>query len=385
MIVRSWSIISSSIKLRLARSHRSLHLGEHFSRGSFKEIQLTVPVPLAGRKYLPSYDTPGFPKFLSGPRENFPLLVKARNEQETTLTHWAKRSREVIEEAYRKYEKDGSAVAILFRGLPVTNEKDLSEWVNGLGYEHFSYVGGTAPRVEIERNVAGGSNDPKEFTVELHNEMSYNVNCPKMFIISSLKTAPQGGETAISDVRDVFAKLDPSFVERCERKLIQYWRNRPDEKTKEERTIFLSWQHQFHTQEMSEVEDYLNDKGYSFEWDGTTLSYSHKKGPFIFHPVTGECLWFNQVAMSHCSNHKYSPLFEGINLPSNKYPAHSTFGDGEEIKLDMIHEVRRVSWESAVGFKWQDGDVLFLDNLVVQHSRLSYQGGRKVGVSLLTY
>ena len=137
---------------RLAR--RSLHLGEHFTRGSSNEIELTTRVPIAGRKYLPSSNAAGFPKFLSGPRENYPLLVKAVNGQASTIELWAKRSREVIDEAYREYEKSGSAVAILFRSLPVVNAEDFARWGNDLGYESYAYVGGITPRYEIVENVA---------------------------------------------------------------------------------------------------------------------------------------------------------------------------------------------------------------------------------------
>lgn len=363
---------------------RSFHLGEYFKRGTLSDIKLATPIRLAGRKHLPSSDAPGIPKFLSGPREDFPLFLKAQNGRETTLTHWAKRSREVIEEAYRKYETNGSVVAILFRGLPITDAKDLSDWVNGLGYESFSYDDGTGLREDIAENVASGSEDLKEYTIEPHNEMAYARSYPKIFIISSFKTAPQGGETAIVDVRELFSKLEPSLVEKCVRKRIRYWRYLSDAK-ENEKVVYKTWQRQFGTESRQEVEAYLTAKGYNFEWDGRKLFVWNIKAPFINHAKSGERLWFNSLSASHCTYFKSYPLMESEQRPNNEYPFHTTYGDGEEFEKTFLENIRRATWDSAVGFQWQDGDVMFLDQLIVQHSRLGYEGERNVGISLLTY
>ena len=79
--------------------------------------------------------------------------------------------------------KYGTAVAILFRGLPNKNEKDFSEWVNNLGFEPFPYVGGTSARNEIEPNVAEGALDENVVSIEPHNEMAYAVSFPKVGVL----------------------------------------------------------------------------------------------------------------------------------------------------------------------------------------------------------
>lgn len=364
-------------------TQRSLHVGEHFRPGSLSEIQLTTPVRLAGRKYLASsHSAAGFPSFLSGPRENYPLLLKAVNGKGATLSLWGKRSREVIDEAYAKYKKDGTAVAILFRGMPITGESSFSEWVNSLGYKPFSYVGGIAPRSEIETNVAEGTRYSKEMSIETHSEMAYTTNYPKIFTIASFKTARSGGETAICDVREVLSKLDSDFVDKCARKNIRYWHFLKDVNQEGEGT---SWQEQFQTNDQADVEVYLNEKGFTFTWEEGNLSFWSVSTPFIFDPRDGKRLWFNQLAAMHSSYFVESPYSMAVDSPSNKFSFHTTYGDGEEFEREMIDHVRCVKWESAVGFQWQDGDVLFLDQLIVQHSRLSFDGERKIGISLLTY
>ena len=84
-------------------SSKYLHMGEYFSRGRPNEIELQTIVPLAGRKYLASSTSAGFPKHLSGPKEDFPMLVKAKNGQEASMKHWALRCREIIDQAYQRY------------------------------------------------------------------------------------------------------------------------------------------------------------------------------------------------------------------------------------------------------------------------------------------
>lgn len=81
---------------------------------------------------------------------------------------------------FRRYEKDGTAVAILFRGLPNSDGSCLSEWVNNLGFEPFTYVGGVTPRNEIQPNVDDGAHDENVMTIEPHNEMSYSTSFPKV-------------------------------------------------------------------------------------------------------------------------------------------------------------------------------------------------------------
>ena len=111
MAARIFRVANKSILLSRSISNyvyslknaRSLHMGEYFTRGSLHEIALQTAVPLAGRQYLVSSNSPGFPKYLSGPKEDFPMLVKARNGQEADIKHWALRCREVIDQAYQRY------------------------------------------------------------------------------------------------------------------------------------------------------------------------------------------------------------------------------------------------------------------------------------------
>ncbi|XP_028403513.1 uncharacterized protein LOC114526194 [Dendronephthya gigantea] len=367
----------------LLKSARCLHMGEYFTRGRLSEIELQASVPLAGRKYLASSTSLGFPKYLSGPKDDFPMLVKAKKGQETSMKHWALRSREIIDQAYQRYEKSGTAVAILFRGLPNSDEKCLSEWVTNLGFEPFKYVGGVSPRYEVQQNVDDGAHDENVITIEPHNEMSYSTSFPKIFIISCLKKASWGGETAICDNRKLHTSLDPVFVQKCEEKRIRYWNCLHSKDS--DKNLYQSWQNRFRTEDKEKVVGFLEEKGYESLWEGNTLFYWHNTPPTVHHVKSGEKLWFNQLSAMHGSYYADMPCHDRLQLANREYPCHSSYGDGVEFTSEEVDNHRRCIWENAAGFDWQNGDILFLDQLIVQHSRLSYEGERRVGVSLLGY
>ena len=76
------------------------------------------------------------------------------------------------------------------------------------------------------------------------------------------------------------------------------------------------------------------------------------------------------------------PGVVGTEIPDNKLPYHSYYGDGSEIEPEVLQHIRATSWECAVGFRWKSGDLLVLDNLAVQHGRVGFKGDRKVLVYL---
>lgn len=71
-------------------------------------------------------------------------------------------------------------------------------------------------------------------------------------------------------------------------------------------------------------------------------------------------------------------MFDGVTLPDHMYPTHTTYGDGSEIDPEVIEHIRATGWKNAVGFPWRKRDVLVLDNLAVQHGRLSFKGDRQI-------
>ena len=130
---------------------------------------------------------------------------------------------------------------------------------------------------------------------------------------------------------------------------------------------------------LQNVESLAASKGYNVTWEESGGLYLWQNLPaFIRHPLTGKKIWFNQAHSHHPSYYKQMPGFLDVQIPDEKFPANTYYGDGSEIEPEVIQHIRATSWECAVGFQWRSGDLLVLDNLAVQHARIGFTGDRKI-------
>ena len=65
-------------------------------------------------------------------------------------------------------------------------------------------------------------------------------------------------------------------------------------------------------------------------------------------------------------------------VPDNKMPTHTYYGDGSPIEPAVVQHVAASKWSCAVRFKWKKGDLLVLDNLAVMHGRVGFKGDRQM-------
>ena len=132
-----------------------------------------------------------------------------------------------------------------------------------------------------------------------------------------------------------------------------------------------------------EAEAEMKMRNFEWKWHSDNkLTFWYLLDAFAPHYVTGEMVWFNQAHSMHASYFKAHPSFYGLNIPDHTYPFHATYGDGEEFEPEFVQQIRDAGWRSAVGIPWKSGDVIVLDNMQVQHARLSFEGKRKIVVAL---
>lgn len=84
----------------------------------------------------------------------------------------------------------------------------------------------------------------------------------------------------------------------------------------------------------------------------------------VFEGRKGRRMWFNTVVGMH-----------GKELSS------ATLADGTEIPENVVKRCGEIIEEESIQFKWQKGDVLFLDNLALLHGRRPSLPPRKVLVT----
>ena len=57
-------------------------------------------------------------------------------------------------------------------------------------------------------------------------------------------------------------------------------------------------------------------------------------------------------------------------------------GDGTAVNGDALTKTADAMTEEAVAFQWQKGDVLWIDNALVLHSRRPFTGERRILASI---
>ncbi|WP_420474265.1 TauD/TfdA family dioxygenase [Noviherbaspirillum sp. ST9] len=330
-----------------------------------------VPINVRNRKFLAGSRSTCFPVSIPSAEGmvNAMRLV-APEREETEIAHAC---REMIDSHLP------ARGAILLRGLPLETTRDFNHFLELLDYPPFGYEGGIAVRNRTDKLVYEASQEHADITMTPHNEMAYLKRFPRKIFFFCEAAAPDGGEVPINDVRLTAQMLKPELLSEFRAKGIRYTRRLHEGNSSAE----IGWRQTFQVEDRGTLEAILLRAGYEFAWGRNgDLRYSYCNPAFVRHPDTGEELWFNQVTELHGSYWQEHPLFEQLNLELADCPANTTYGDGTPIPTEVIEHIRGAIWQTSRGVRMQVGDVLVLDNVTVQHGRMSYHGFRRHAVSL---
>jgi alpha-ketoglutarate-dependent taurine dioxygenase len=293
----------------------------------------------------------------------------------SSFLRWFEAEREPLEEQLLRHG------ALLFRAAGVSTPAAFGRFVKAVTPGTLDYVDGNSPRTRITRGVYTSTEYPAQYFISLHNELSYSHQWPEKIFFCCVVPAEQGGETALADSRDILRRLDPELVEEFTRRQIEYIRNLHGGNG-----LGPSWQDTFETTERSAVEEFFQQAGMTYEWrpDGG-LRVRQVRPAVLRHPKTGDLVWFNQADQFHPSTHPpeiYAALQGIYGDRQEELPQNVRFGDGAEIPVASLDEVRRAARESMTGVSWREGDLLLVDNVLVAHGRMPFQGQRKILVSM---
>ena len=299
----------------------------------------------------------------------FPLILHVDTEGSRAI-QYVKKHKTAIN---RLLQENG---ALLIRGLKVHSSKEfgkvLSEAFNS---ELLQYTYRSTPRTEFRGNVYTATEYPATEVIPQHNENSYSRSWPYRIGLFCLIPAEEGGETPISSSRAILDLLPDHIKREFSEKQIMYVRNYLD--------IDLPWTEVFQTEDKAEVEAFCTENDLQFEWLEQGLRTKQINPPTVVHQDTGEELWFNQAHLFHVSNlgqESKEALLSSLgveNLPRNTF-----FGDGSEIPEEYLDTIRQLYEKTKIKFKWQESDLLLLDNLRFTHGREPFYGERKVLVGM---
>jgi len=146
----------------------------------------------------------------------------------------------------------------------------------------------------------------------------------------------------------------------------------------------VSWEEFFRTREKAVVEAQCREAGIDCLWINQTVLRTRKVAIAVTrHPYTNEQLFFNQVQLHHAS-YLLPEVRESLLALAGEegLPRQAYFGDGSPIDEATIAQIDQAYARASVSFKWHEGDMLMLDNMLTAHGRKPFAGERKIVVAM---
>jgi alpha-ketoglutarate-dependent taurine dioxygenase len=270
--------------------------------------------------------------------------------------------------------------AILFRNTGINDVPDFDQVIKDIAGTPLSYVDGFSPRTKLTSSTYTSTEYDADFDITMHNELSYSAKWPSKLFFSCMIPCETGGETTIADCRQILKGFRPQLLQELETKGVRYVRN-----LHAGGGAGPSWQQTYETESKDDVEKFCTENNVEFIWkkDGG-IKLTQLRPAIIEHPVTREKVWFNQVDQFHPS-HLDPDIYEALMAmyeTEEDMPMYGSFGDATEIGNEKIAEIRETVDRFIVKNRWEKGDLLLVDNILVCHGRSAYTGNRKIVVSM---
>jgi hypothetical protein len=313
--------------------------------------------------------TPVKESTLGGGRD-LPLILEPAAEQ-VDLAEWLRSHRTELEQ---KLFKHGG---FLYRGFGLNTPQDFERAAASICTELYADYG-DLPRENVACKVYTSTWYPDDKSILFHQESSHFTNWPRKINFFCVTPAREGGCSPVVDCRLVYQGLDPKVRQMFEEKGLKYVRNfLPG--------IDVPWQTFFHTTDKATVEEQCHKAHLECEWThgGESLRLNQYCRAVARHYVTKEKIFFNQVQLHHvhCLDADTRKSLTSM-MSRDDLPRHCYFGDGSEISDAVMDHVGEIYEKYSVRFRWQKGDMVTLDNMLVAHARDPFVGPRKILVAL---
>jgi len=300
------------------------------------------------------------------------LLVLDAQEKNLNPLEWVKANKPFLEDMLLKQG------GLLLRNFNIHSVSEFNRLAQSFSPQLLDYVYRSTPRTKLGGKIYTATEYPADRVIPLHNENAYSKSWPQKIFFFSVIVASEGGETPIADSRNVYKRIDPEIRSKFEEHGVMYKRNYT-------KGIDLSWQEVFQTEDKEEVERYCAEQDITYEWkDGNPeLTTKQVCQATLMHPVSKEPIWFNQAHLFHISSlDEESRLSLIKEIGEGNLPRNAFYGNGEPIEIETLEHIRKAYAEEKMIFRWQKGDIVILDNLLMAHGRETYKGERKVAVAM---
>ena len=262
--------------------------------------------------------------------------------------------------------------ALLFRGFPIDSAESFDAFSAAFNYPNFTYKESlsNAVRINFTKRVFTANEAPKEVEIFLHHEMAQTPISPDKLFFFCQASADIGGATPVCRSDELYSalkKADAKLAEDFLQKGLKYTTNMPAEDDINSGQG-RSWRSTLSVTNKEEAEQKLQQLGYSWEWsDAESLKAITPILPAVKILDNGVQVFYNQLIAAYMG-------WDGVREDPSRA---ITFGDDTKIPASGLELVVKLSKQFTYDVKWQDGDVVLVDNKMAMHGRRPYSGERK--------
>ena len=306
---------------------------------------------------------------------DFPLLVTPHNSDvqsnKMDFFNWVEGNKAELHDLLIKHG------AVLFRGFPVENSDEFEKMLDQTDYQNMPYVGGAAPRAQVTASrIVTANESPASEKIPFHHEMAQVPTPPGYIFFYCETSATKGGATSIlhsGEICKKFFEIAPDFAKKIEDQGVRYVRVMP-EVTDNTSAIGRSWKETFHVKTREEAEEKMREAGMNWEWleNGDVRTETRVLPGIRFDDETQQKTFFNSIVA----------VFTGWNDSRNQGEKAVTTADGEPMDAMALEQLVEAMDKLCVNFKWQAGDVLWINNHTVLHARQPFEGERRILASM---
>ncbi|KAI8895510.1 hypothetical protein BC833DRAFT_622967 [Globomyces pollinis-pini] len=293
------------------------------------------------------------------PNLEFPKIIQNQDSLDRDeFLAWATKNKKSIAATLRLHG------AILFRDFPIKDPVDFNDFVESLGIESLPYIGGAAVRHQVYKNVHTTNESPPDQFIPFHHEMSQVPQYPQCLFFYCDVAPLKGGETPLlqSDVLyNRVNELFPSFIAKLEKEGVIYTRIIPKEDDPSS-PVGRGWKSTFQVKDKESAKIAASKLNVTLEWlpNGDVKTVSP-----ILPPIKTLANAFNRKVFFNSAIAAYTGTADSRNDPKKSV----CFGNGEYFDDNVIQEISKIMHDLSVAIPWKKGDVVFIDNNQVMHSR----------------
>ena len=306
-------------------------------------------------------------------------------------------------------------------------------------WQHHVDKGLMVIRHAMAPNVATANEGPPHQSIGSHNEYGLSTHYPSVIAFCCLSAPTSGGQTPIVNSLALYDRLKtsvPGYIEKIERRGLTFIIHHPVAKvqgsvqgnsvynadsfgptadakvdlaslTEEQKRRLVGenilelareggWSDAAANDEILEDRKLgaWHQRGFSWTWlpDGSINVFQRVPGIRI-HPTLQRPAYFNNVGNRYAYSKEHGCLQpphyseekkDYFPPPSFPRPLDEEEGgkEDEPIPLEWLESAHRWTKELQAHVEWEQGDILVIDNLAVQHARTPWEGPRKLVASL---